>query len=375
MVPGAYGVSHGRGLGGLVRVETASLPSGLHGGASVNPLDATVHLGVSTRGGRLRVAGAWREGLLHRILDTDATGRPGRLLSVPAIRDQQLKVSATVDDDEEVQALVLASHDGLERSAASVDPAATRREVFDRGFVRAALRYLRYPGEDGEEGWKDGSAEAVLWLGSETNGRDLLFGSVPARLQVATRSVGLHAQVREGLGPRGWSSTFLVMGVDGLVARSRLQRAGSLTVPAREGDAGVFGQPPGEDVNADDWRATAVTFAPFVSAELDVGRLNGSAGIRLEALGLEVSRVTPRVGATPGIGDRRLDWAADPRAALSYGPLPWLRLMASGGRYHQLPSPEDLSAVFGTPILDAARGRPPRAGRLGACGRGICRRG
>ena len=133
------------------------------------------------------------------------------------------------------------------------------------------------------------------------------------------------------------SSTHLVMGVDGLVARSQLQRAGSLTVPAREGDAGVFGQPPGDDVNADDWRATAVTVAPFASAELDLGRLNGSAGVRLEALGLEVSRMTPRVGATPGVGARRLDWAADPRVALSYGPLPWLRLMASGGRYHQLP--------------------------------------
>ena len=91
VVPGAYGVSQGRGLGGLVRVETASLPSGLHGGVSVDPLDATLHLGAS-RGGRLRMAGAWREGLLHRILATDATGRPGRLLSVPAIRDQQLKV-------------------------------------------------------------------------------------------------------------------------------------------------------------------------------------------------------------------------------------------------------------------------------------------
>ena len=75
VVPGAYGASHGRGLGGLVLVETAGLPSGAPRRCLVNPLDATVHLGAGSEGGP-RVAGGWREGLLHRILDTEATVRP-----------------------------------------------------------------------------------------------------------------------------------------------------------------------------------------------------------------------------------------------------------------------------------------------------------
>ena len=37
---------------------------------------------------------------------------------------------------------------------------------------------------------------------------------------------------------------------------SALARVGSVNLPAREGDITVFGQPPGDDVNADDWNVT-----------------------------------------------------------------------------------------------------------------------
>ena len=342
VLPGAHGVTGGRGLGGLVQVATAALPAGVHGGASLDPLDATVHLAAGA-GTRWRIAGAWREGLVQRALGSRLAGEARDLVAIPAIRDQQLKATAIVSDVEEVQALFLASSDNLQRSAPSLDPSLARVEVREQDFWRAGLRYLRHAAQGR-------SAEAVVWLGHESSLRDLRFGATPAAMDVATSSLGARIFYREEMG----EVVAVTAGLDALVSRSHLARAGSLTIPAREGDPSAFGQPPGADVNADSWRVTAIDGAPLVAAELTMGPLGVTAGARLEALGLEVSRTTPRVGATPPVGGARLQWEIDPRvsARLSLGHR--VAATAAVGRYHQLPSPQDLSAVFGTPVLGPA---------------------
>ena len=359
VIPGAYGPTMGRGTGGLVQVTSAELPTGVHGGASLDPLDATAHLSIA-HGTRLRIGGAWREGLIHRILNQRLSGDAARLVSVPEMRDQQLKATMVLTGRDELEMIALASTDRIARSAPSADPSEARIEDQQRSFWRVGARYVRLlvAGQ---------SAEALLWLGRDVSARDLRFGATPARLDVASKNVGVRLLTREEIG----AGVALVAGLDGLVTHARLAREGSLTVPAREGDPSVFGQPPGADVNADKWTAISIDVAPFASAELAAGPFSLTAGARLEAQGLEVSRVTPRVGATPAIGDAHLEWAIDPRLALRYALRPWLSFTASGGRYHQLPSPEDLSAVFGTPALGPAQAYHLTAGANACLGPGL----
>ena len=343
VVPGAHDATLGRGLGGLVQVATAEFPAGVHGGASLDPLDATVHLSVGA-GTRWRMAGAWREGLVHRVVGSRLAHEARELVAVPRMRDQQLKATAIVSDVEEVQVLILASSDRLERSVGDLDPALGKAETQRQGFWRAGLRYRRLP-----EGGR--SAEALVWSGGESTLRDLRFGATPAIADMTTRSIGARCFYREDLG----NVVSLTAGLDGLLSRSRLAREGSLTVPGREGDPMVFGQPPGVDVNADAWRVMAIDVAPLLSADLALGPLAVTAGGRLEVLGLEVSRRTPRVGETPSVGAARLAWELDPRLSARLSLNRWLALTAALGRYHQLPPAEDRSAVFGTPELGAAR--------------------
>ena len=119
-----------------------------------------------------------------------------------------------------------------------------------------------------------------------------------------------------------------------------------------EGDIFVFGRPPGDDVNADNWHNHIVDVGPYIFTELNLGKFTFVPGLRLDGYLIEGSALQPAVlGVTP-IGFSRLDWAADPRLTVSYKPSRRLSVTASVGLYHQAPEPTDLSAVFGNPKLN-----------------------
>jgi hypothetical protein len=56
------------------------------------------------------------------------------------------------------------------------------------------------------------------------------------------------------------------------------------------------------------------------------------------------------------------DTNVDPRVAIRYAPSPRLTLKSAWGLYHQSPSPEDLSAVFGNPLLGTSEAQHLLAG-------------
>ena len=66
---------------------------------------------------------------------------------------------------------------------------------------------------------------------------------------------------------------------------------------------------------------------------------------------LEASRLTPRVGTTPGVGAQQLPWTLDPRASIQVRISDELGVRTDAGRYHQARAASDTSAVFGTPNL------------------------
>ena len=343
LVPGAFGAEYGRGLGGLVRVETRALPRGTHGYVGADTLDGSAL--VSTElSPRARIAVSARQSWLDRVLAVTSAPDVGDFFPIPRYRDGQIKATLDLRKRETLDAVLLGATDDLTRTVPSPDPASTRSEGNRTGFWRAYVRYTNVS-EDGD------TAIVTPFFGRDSSELVQRFGPTPARLDIDTTRYGLRASLRSKLG----SMVSLTTGLDTLGSDSDLSREGSLTLPPREGDIAVFGQPPGDEYAADTWRTNIVDVAPHAYADVRLGPLTVTPGVRFDAFLLEGSRKTPRVGQTPSIGFSRLETAVAPRLAARWEVVPRLALTAAYGTYTQAPEPEDLSPVFGTPDLALSR--------------------
>ncbi len=343
LVPGAFGAEYGRGLGGLVRVETRALPRGTHGYVGADTLDGSAL--VSTElSDRARIAVAARQSWLDRILAATSAPDVGDFFPIPRYRDGQIKATLDLRKRETVDAVVLGATDGLTRTVPSPDPASTRSEGNHTGFWRAYLRYANVS-ENGD------TAIVTPFFGRDSSQLVQRFGATPARLDIDSTRYGVRASLRSKLS----SAVSLTTGLDALGSDSDLAREGSLTLPPREGDVAVFGQPPGDEYAADTWHTNIVDVAPHAYADVHLGPVTVTPGVRFDAFLIEGSRKTPRVGQTPSIGFSRLETAIAPRLAARWEVGPRLALSAAYGTYHQAPEPEDLSPVFGTPDLALSR--------------------
>jgi TonB family protein len=343
LVPGAFGAEYGRSLGGLVRVETRSLPRGTHGYVGADTLDGSAL--VSTElSSQARVAVAARQSWLDRVLAATSAPDFGDFFPIPRYRDAQLKATLDLRTRESLDAVLLGATDDLTRTVPSPDPASSRSEGNHTGFWRAYLRYSNVT--------DDGDAVTVTpFVGRDSSELLQRFGTTPARLAIDSTRYGLRSKVRSRVGKR----VAFTVGVDALGSDSAMAREGSLTLPPREGDVAVFGQPPGDEYAADRWRTHIVDIAPHVVADVKLGPVTVTPGLRFDAYLLEGDRRTPRVGLTPGIGFSRLETAMAPRVSARWEVSPRLALSAAYGTYHQAPEPEELSPVFGTPDIALSR--------------------
>lgn len=345
LVPGAFGAEYGRGLGGLVRVETRDLPpEGVHGFVAADFLDASAMVSAAL-GDRVRVGAAGRISYLDRLLSGIVASDVGDFFPIPRYFDAQAKAQVALRPGETLDATYLLSGDALERGVPSADPAAVRRQATESSFHRVYLRYSRV--------LEDGAGAVVTpFFGRDDSREESLFGAVPLRLSTAAWKYGVRAAYRTRLAR--WAT--LSIGADVLGALSSVERAGSLSLPPREGDLYVFGQPPAGQVGADAWSTHVLDAAPYLAAEIEIGPVTLSPGLRFDAYLLQGSRQTPRVGATPPVGFSRIEPAFAPRVSASWRASPRLSLTAAGGMYHQPPEPDELSATFGTPALALSRG-------------------
>ena len=345
LVPGAFGAEYGRALGGLVRVETRDLPpEGVHGFVAADFLDASAMVSAAI-GRHVKVGVAGRGSYLDRLLSGVLAADAGDLFPIPRYFDGQAKAQIALRRGEQLEAVYLLSGDALSRIVPSADPAAVRRQTTESTFHRAYLRYSRV-GEDGA------SAVVTPFFGRDDSREESVFGSVPLRLSTGAWKYGVRAAYRSRL--FRWGT--LSIGADVLGTLSSVERTGSLSLPPREGDLYVFGQPPAGQIGADAWSAHLLDAAPFLAAEIEIGPLTVSPGLRFDAYLIQGSRRTPRIGATPPIGLSRIEPAFAPRVAAAWRVSPRLTMTAAGGLYHQPPEPEELSATFGTPALGLSRG-------------------
>ena len=337
--PGAYGADYGRAIGGMVRLETRDLSDGYHAAIDASTLDASAVVSGSVSR-RVRVALGARYGLLDRSSSAVSASDIGEFFAIPRYHDYQAKLQVALGTRESLDITALGSGDELERVVSSSDPGRVRRADTSQTFQRLYLRYRRVL-DDGA------SVEVVPWVGRDQNRSSARFGEAPAELEERSVRFGLRAEHRS----RPLDSVLLRLGLDVSGSRAQLDRRGSLTIPAREGDVSVFGQPPSEDSNSDSWQTTIVDVAPYLTLDWELGPLTLTPGLRIDGYLLEASRNTPRIGQTPAIGGSSLQAEIEPRVSARLRMAPGVALLGAAGVYSQAPQARDLSAVFGTPTL------------------------
>jgi TonB family protein len=351
LLPGAFGAEYGRGIGGLVKAETRSLPrDGTHGYAALDVIDASALVSTALSP-TARIAVAARRSHLGAVLSQLTSEDVGDFIPIPQYYDGQVLAQFDLGKDEQLELGALGSDDQLTRSIDATDPSEVRRQQTHDRYYRAFARYTRI--------LPDGSSVFVVpSIGWDGNTTSSAFGAVPTSLDLGTWRYALRAGYRRKLDP----TVTLSLGLDGAGSRSAVSRLGSVNLPPREGDVTVFGQPPGDQVNADHWTASVVSIAPYAFAELTFGALAITPGLRLDPYLIDGSRLTPIVGSTPALGYRRLTISVEPRLSATYQLTRDLQLRAGGGLYAQPPDPTDLSAVFGNPTLGPIRAYHASAG-------------
>ena len=355
LVPGGFGADYGRGIGGLVKVETKPLVQpGVHGVVQVDVIDSSAMLTAAITK-KLHLAVAGRYSYLDEVVKGVTAGTtqgtslglkgPGGdatdFIPIPRYYDYQVQLGYALGRDENVELFLLASNDKLQRNVPSADPSNVKRETTEQTFYRVFLRYTKLN--------SDGSSLSLTpSFGWDRASTVQQFGLVPTTLDTTGYRYGLRAAYRRKL------ARFATLSA-GLDLHGQLQdtsRFGSINRPAREGDIFVFGQAPGDDVNFDSWSTHIVDAAPYAFVEFKPHKtLTLTPGVRFDGYYLEGSRVVPQSGQLPPVGYSRFLYAVDPRLQISYRPHKRLGISVAVGLFHQAPEPADLSAVFGNPKL------------------------
>jgi TonB family protein len=349
LVPGGYGASFGRGLGGLVTVTTRKIdenvePGDVHGSVAADILDASGAVrGQVTEDLSLAIAG--RKSYLDTLFEGAIDESAKDYFPIPRYYDGQARVRYKLGERSSLELTGLISGDRISRTSRNADPARTARETRAIDFQRV---YLSYRAE-----LSDGSVVSVTpFFGLDSAKLESSVGIVPTDTDNDTTLGGIRASYR--VPQEDWLT--LEFGLDAEIARSELKRNGSIGAPPREGDIRVFGQPPPDQINADDWSATLVGVAPY--AEADIALLDNAMhvypGLRLDPNITTVSKRTPIENDLPAIGAAQQDLELEPRLALRHAFTDRFAVKAAWGLYHQPPQPEELSATFGNPQLSTS---------------------
>lgn len=346
LIPGGYGAQYGRGLGGLVKVDTREPSTDrLHGSAAVDLIDAAASASAPLgKGFSASIAG--RRSHLDWALDQLTSRDTSAFFPIPKYYDGQARVRYQPRKGSFVELGGMISSDRVSRTVASSDPAYRKQE--DRGLDFQRL-FLRYEAETA-----DGGKVSVLpwigWTNSSLTGR---FGGTPTFLEVSSREYGLRTSFRS----RAASFLTAEVGLDLEASIHSARRVGSVSAPPREGDARAFGQPPSDQVNLDTWRTAEGSAAPYIEgdfAALD-DKLHIVPGLRLEPHFTSVNKRVPTEGVFAPQGVYTSDTSVEPRLAVRYAISPRVTFKAAFGQYRQAARPEDLSASFGNPQLGSGR--------------------
>ncbi|MEM9459157.1 MAG: TonB-dependent receptor [Myxococcota bacterium] len=354
LVPGGFGAPYGRAIGGMMEARTrpprpTGDPHRVGGFVQIDPIDVggAVDARLTDRSGltlsvRRSILAQTYGAISEALAPTSSQG----LVPLPDYWDYQAQATVELSDRDTLTLHGFGAHDRIERGIPSLTPDAAFSEQRTAGFHRAGIRLLRlHP---------DGRSLLIsAWGGLDDDRWAQDFSQVRASSQQRAGRGGLRLQERRRLA----RIVVLRWGLDIEIDRTVTERDGAITLPAREGDIVVFGQPPGDRVGRDRWttvRAGMGTYAALRVSPAE-GRWIIEPGLRVEPILVSGDRTLPVRPIEPEIGTIDAHLALDPRLHVRWAPLPSLALFTAGGRYHQAPQPEDRSPVFGNPQLVPAQ--------------------
>jgi hypothetical protein len=270
----------------------------------------------------------------------------GDFVPIPDYYDAQVKVTHDLGPNESIDVLGMTARDELTRTLTNPDPAEIKKDYSLTNFGRVGLAYKRQ--------FDDGSSVLLTpWAGHDHLVTRSSFGGAPTELDTSSNVYGFRAAYRG----RTSATTVTTVGLDVEGSVSSYARTGSVTLPPREGDISVFGQPPGDQVNADTWHTATLSVAPYVQTDIGLfeDKLHIVPGVRVEPFITTASRLTPEVAGSPPIGITSQSTELEPRLSSTYQMVPRLGFKGAFGFYHQSPEGSDLSSVFGNPTLGVER--------------------
>jgi TonB family protein len=344
--PGGYGAPHGRGLGGLVTIGLKPLEAnGNHGSVALDAIDVAGSVRGSV-GEHFRFAAAARRSHLDWVVEHVTSEDIGEFVPIPQYWDAQLLAAWVPHDGASFELGGLFSGDHINRTVVEADPTESNSDDKDTGFERGYFRYRNQLADGGD-------VTITPFIGFDHTKIKNVFGAVPAALDDNAVLYGLRAAYTSN--PTEYLN--LNTGIDAELVSSSLRREGSITSPPREGDVRVWGQAPSDQVNADEWKTTHASLAPYVQADFSLlgGGLHLIPGIRVEPSVVQASARTPKQGELPQLGTMHEQTLFEPRFAARWSITDRVGVRAAIGIYHQPPLAEDLSAVFGNPQLGAAK--------------------
>ena len=342
LVPGGYGPSYGRGLGGLVTVAMRPLDEdGIHGSAGADVIDASADVRAKVAD-RVHVAAGIRKSYLDTSVNAVTSEDVGNIVPIPRYWDAQARIVYELAPHETLEFGVLASSDRIANTLVNPDPSLTTQQTTGTDFERIYLRYEKHQ--------PDSSVVTVVpSFGVTRTTLANAYGSIVTDAKNDSTLFGLRADWHGPLADhiRG------AVGVDIEMVASSLHRNGSIGAPPREGDEYVFGEPPPAGVAADDWKTVIGSLAPYAEADISLldDRLHVIPGARFEPYITSTTKAVPVTAPSPNEGLTSESAEIEPRLAVRYAFTPEIAAKAAFGIYHQAPQPEDISAAFGTPPL------------------------
>lgn len=347
LVPGAYGADFGGAAAGMVKIATSQLQEGFHGVVSADLLDASATASAQVSK-RLFVGAGFRYGYLDRLAPLVASKQALQYTLIPQYRDYQGRVEWRLSESSRISLMLFGSYDRASAEFSSDDPARGRSSLRGADFMRVVTSFSGTTASGA-------TVQFMAYGGSDESLRSEAVGPFAYELDTDAKVAGLRASWIGSLA----EPLRLHVGVSVESWFTSAQRQGSVVRPAREGDVYAFGQPPAGDLAADRWRTAQINVSPYVELPISLWkkRLDITPGLRLSATLNNASREYPPIGDTPLHGVARLNTFLEPRLMINLRATTKLSFKLGGGIYYTVQNPADLSSVFGTPTLGAARSR------------------
>lgn len=347
--PVAFASDYGRAIGGMASVQLKSplayQDKALHSQIDLSLLEGAAAISQSPTP-RLGWSAALRHSLQGQVMRGVLPKSRRQLYPLADNLDYQLSLAHRLGPQRTVGIRVFGARSRQEIARASNERA--------RHFAQQRKDHFHRVGFFYREESRERQRNVLLWFGMQGNTNTMRWqrGALQAGRAQKTWQGGLRIASTHWYKHR-FSAR---IGLDLEWDIGEYEQQGSQTLPAREGDPRVWGQPPGPEFSEDQWRMARVFVAPFTTLTGYLGENWSLAlGLRMPTSASSGNRQWPQRPADPSIGLLTRDFGLSPRLALRWTRSRYDHWSLRAGIHRQLASPSDLSPRFGNPKLGAQR--------------------